>query len=177
LKTYLNLQLSNKIGESILTKHLTALKTFLAVLIVGALLVAPVFASQDSAQTAISQAKVSLRTCYEAVSRAESAGANVSSLMVTLNGAADLLSKAELAYASNSYDAAYTYATQSQSTLGDFETQANTLTLDAQANAQQNTIFVYVSGIAGLGILGAGIVAWVVLGRAKRRNLLGASTV
>ena len=160
-----------------MNNSLTALEALIAVLLVGTLLVFPVCASQDSAQNAITQAKVSFKTCYEAVLKAESAGANVDSLVVTLNNAAALLSKAELAYASSNYDDAYTYAAQSQSELGDFTTQANALTLNAQANAERNTTFRYISAIAGLTILTAGIVAWAVSGKAKRRNLLGTSTV
>jgi hypothetical protein len=159
-----------------LTKILI-LSVFLTVVLVGVLFFSPVVASEGSAETAISSAQASLKTCYEAVSRAESAGANVDSMMVTLNDAAGLVSKAELAYASNNYDSAYQYAKQSQSALGDFESQANALASDAQAHEKQSQAVTILSAIAALGILCAGVVAWAVLGRQQRRINFGLSTV
>jgi hypothetical protein len=153
------------------------LSVFFTVVLVGVLFVFPVVASDGGAETAVSSAKASLKTCYDAISRAESAGANVESLMVTLNDAAGLMSKAELAYASNNYDSAYQYAKQSQSTLGDLESQANALASDAQAHQKQSQAFTSLSAIAGLGILFAGVFAWAVLGKQQRRLNFGASTV
>ncbi len=150
---------------------------FLAVFLVAAMFVSPVFAQQGSAQNAISQAKNTIQTCYDAVKQAESAGANVDSLMVTLNDAAGSLSKAELAYASNDYNSAYTYATQSQSKLNDFTGQATALKENAQANATQNLVYTILSAVGSIGILCAGIVAWVVLGRRQRRSINGSPTV
>ena len=139
--------------------------------------VSPVFASQGDAQNAISSAKNTVKNCYEAVKQAESAGANVDSLMATLNNAAGLLSKAELAYAGNDYASAYTYATQSQSQLGDFTSQASALTANAQANDTQNFVYVILSVVGSVGILCTGIAAWVISGRKKRGNFNGSPTV
>ena len=150
---------------------------FFAVFLVAAIFVSPVFADQSGAQNAISSAKNTIKNCYETVKQAESAGANVDSLMVTLNDAAGSLSKAELAYASNDYDSAYTYATQSQSKLGDLTGQATALTANAQANATQNFVFTILLVVASTGILCAGIAAWVVLGRRERRSTYGSPTV
>ena len=150
---------------------------FFAVFLVATIFVSPVFADQGGAQNAISSAKNTIKNCYDAVKQAESAGANVDSLMVTLNVAAGSLSKAELAYASNDYDSAYTYATQSQSKLGDFTSQATALTANAHANATQNLVFTILSVAGSIGILCAGVAAWVVLGRRERRNFHGSSTV
>ena len=150
---------------------------FLTVFLVATIFVSPVFAEQSGAQNAISSAKNTIKNCYEAVKQAESAGANVDSLMVALNDAAGLLSKAELAYASNDYNSAYTYATQSQSKLGDLTSQATALTTNAQANATQNLVFTILLVVASIGILCAGIAAWVVLGRKERRSTYGSPTV
>lgn len=150
---------------------------FFVVFLVAAIFVSPVFADQGDAQNAISSAKNTIKNCYEAVKQAESAGANVDSLMVTLNDAAGLLSKAELAYSSNDYDSAYTYATQCQSKLGDFTSQATTLADNAHANTTQNFDYVILSAVGSIGILCAGVAAWVVLGRRERRSIDGSSTV
>jgi len=150
---------------------------FLAVFLVAAIFVSPVFAQQGNAQNAISSAKNTIKNCYEAVKQAESAGANVDSLMVTLNDAAGSLSKAESAYSVNDYGSAYTYATQCQSKLTDFTSQATVLTTNAKATASQNSVTTILLVVASVGILCAGITAWVVLGRRERRSIHGSSTV
>jgi ATP-dependent Zn protease len=136
--------------------------------ITSASFASPVFADQNSAQTAIMSAQNNLKTCYDAVKQAQAAGANVDSLMVTLNDAAGLLSEAELAYASNDYNSAYTYATQSQSKLNGFTSQATALQQNAVNNDNKNFITI-VSSIASVAILCVGIAAWVILNRKGRK--------
>ena len=97
--------------------------------------------------------------------------------MVTLNDAAGLLSKAELAYASGDYNSAYNYAIQSQSKLNGFTSQATTLKENAVNNDNQNFIIIVLSIIGSVAILCVGIVAWIVLNRKDRKNLNGSPTV
>jgi hypothetical protein len=73
--------------------------------------------------------------------QAESAGANIESLMITLNEVADLLSKAELADAAKDYGAANNYASQSQSKLKGLTGEAATLTQSTQSSASQASLF------------------------------------
>ena len=155
-------------------KHSVAL--IVAVFIV-AIIVSPVLADQGGAQNAITSAKQSISTCYAQAKQAESAGANVSSLMVTLNDAAGSLSKAELAYASNDYDSAYTYATQCQNKLGDFTSQVDALTANAQSTVNQNSLTTILLLVTSVGVLCAGVGAWFVLGRQERRSLNGSTKV
>jgi len=170
--------LNSLLATSNLTRIFKSFITvFLTVFLVVAIFVSPVFANQGGAQNAISSAKNTIKNCYDAVTQAESAGTNVDSLMITLNDAAGSLSKAELAYASNDYNSAYTYATQSQSKLGDFTSQATVLKENAQANATQNFVYTILSLAASIGILCAGVAAWVVLGRRERRSFHGSPTV
>jgi hypothetical protein len=150
---------------------------FLAVFLVATIFVSPVFAQQGNAQDAISSAKNTIKNCYDAVAQAESAGANVDSLMVTLNDAASSLSKAELAYSANDYGSAYTYATQCQSKLADLTSQAATLKTDAQAAASQNFLINILLVAVSIGVLCSGIAAWVILGRRERRSVHEPSTV
>jgi hypothetical protein len=150
------------------------LKTFVITVIIlfitTALFASPAFADQNSAQTAIMSAQNNLKTCYDAAKQAQATGANVDSLMVTLNDAAGLLSDAELAYASNNYNSAYNYATQSQSKLNGFTSQASALQQNAINNDNQNFITLVSSVIGSVAILCVGIVAWVILNRKQRKT-------
>jgi hypothetical protein len=157
------------------------LKTFTAAIgilfLFTAIFTSPVMAEQGSAQTAISSAKNTIKSCYDAVKESEAAGANIDFLMVTLNDAAGLLSKAELAYASNDYNSAFDYASKSKNKLNNFIPQANALKEDAIKNNNQNFITIVLSLVVSAAILCVGIAAWVVLNRKERRNLNGSPTV
>jgi hypothetical protein len=138
--------------------------------ITTALFASPVFADQNSARTAIISAQNNLKSCYDAANQAQTAGANVDPLMATLNDAAGLLSEAQLAYASNDYNSAYSYATQSQSKLNGFISQATALQQNANNNDNQNFIITISSIIGSVAILCVGIAAWVTLNRKGRKT-------
>ncbi|MCW3996531.1 MAG: hypothetical protein NWE98_10360 [Candidatus Bathyarchaeota archaeon] len=146
-----------------------------ALLIIALSLVPTVAAERSSAQTAIADAKNTLKNCYEAAKQAENAGASVEPLMVTLNDASALLSKADLAFASEDYSLAYNYAKQSQNKLSGFLAQANALKDSAAENRNQNYIFTLFSAFTSLGILFSGVVAWVILNEKERRSHHGIS--
>jgi triphosphoribosyl-dephospho-CoA synthetase len=161
-----------------LIKYLKAsIAAIMILFITTASFASPVFADQQSAQTAISSAKNTIKGCYDAVKESEAAGANVDSLMGALNDAAGLLSKAELAYASNDYDSAYSYATQSKSKLNGFISQAVALKETAINNDNQNFTIIVLSIIGSVAILCVGTIAWIVLNRKNRKNLNGPPTV
>jgi hypothetical protein len=143
---------------------------FIAVFVLAVCaLTAPVYADQSGAQNAISSAQNNIKDCYKAVRQAETAGANTDQLLATLNGAADLLSKAQLAYSGKDYDAAYNYAAQCQSQLGDFVSQANTAKVNAGGHVG-GLLFEALSLGVSVGLICAGVAAWVVLGKKQRRN-------
>ncbi len=100
----------------------------------------PLAVCQD-AQLAINSAKNALRDAYKSVFQAESPGANVESLMITLNEAADLLSKAELPDAAKDYGAANNYASQSQIKLNGLTGKAAALTQSIQSSASKVSLF------------------------------------
>jgi hypothetical protein len=161
-----------------LIKHFkTCATAFLIILLITAIFSSPVSADQESAQTAISSAKTTIKSCYDAVNEAETAGANIDALTVTLNDAAGLLSKAELAYASNENDSAFDYANQSKNKLNDFIPQATALKGTAIKNQNQNFITIVLSLMVSVAILCVGTAAWIVLNRKERKNLNGSSTV
>lgn len=134
------------------------------------MLASPIFADQNSAQSAISSAQSSLKSSYDAVEQAQAAGANVTSLMATLNNAANSLSEAQLAYASNNYDSAYTYAIQSQNTLNGFSSQASALQQNAGNADNQNLMITVLSIVGSTAILCSGVAAWAILNRKGRKT-------
>ncbi len=138
--------------------------------ITTALFTSPVFADQNSAQTAIMSAQNNLKNCYDAAEQAQASGANVDPLMATLNEAAGSLSEAELAYASNDYNSAYIYATQSQTTLNGFISEAIALKQNANNNDYQNFITIVLSIAGSVAILCVGIFAWMILNRKGRKT-------
>jgi hypothetical protein len=136
-------------------------------LVATAFLAVPVFAEQGSA---ISSAQDTFKGCYDAIKQAQAAGANVNSLMTTLNEAAGLLAKAQLAEASGDYSSANNYAVQSQNQLNGFISQADSLKENAMSNSNQNLIIAIFSIIISVAILCAGIALFVVLNRKGGRT-------
>jgi len=161
-----------------LIKHLTpSLTAIVIVLITAEMFASPVLADQANAQTAIASAKNNIKSCYDAAKEAEAAGANIDSLVATLNNAAGLLSESELAYASNDYNSAYNYATQSQSKLDGFIPQATIAKENAMNQANQSSWNVLLSIIISASILCAGIAGWIVLDRIERKKASGSATI
>jgi predicted PurR-regulated permease PerM len=151
-------------------KPRTYILVFLAVVFSVSVLLIPSVASQGNAQSMISSAKNTITQCYGAAQQAESAGANVDSLISMLNQAAGSLSKAELAYSSGDYAAAYSAASQCQSQLSGFVSQANDLKQNAQAASSQSFLFTVLSLVSSVFILCAGVGAWIGLNRRERRS-------
>ena len=147
------------------------------IIIINALYGSAVLAQQESYSTAISSAQNNLQSCYEATKQAEAAGANVNSLIGTLNEAAGLLTKAQLAYASGDYGLADNYASQSQSKLDGFVSQANTLKQNAQNSNVQKLIVTLLSVLCAIAILCLGLIAYVRLNRTGRNDLNGIAAV
>jgi len=135
----------------------------------ASIFVLPVFA-QNSAGAAIASAQNSLESCYKAVEQAQAAGANVDSLVATLNDAAGSLSEAQLAYASGDYSSAYNYASQSQSALNGVTSEASTLQANADNSSSQNSLIVVLSLFSSVVILGVGVGGWVALNKRGRTS-------
>jgi hypothetical protein len=151
-------------------------KAVLVVLLMGLVAVGmfsmPVLAQQVGTQSTISSAKTALEKSCEAVKQAEAAGANVDGLMVTLNAAAGLLSKAELAYGSGNYNAASTYANQCISQLNGFVSQADAAK-QAAVSSDRSFLTIILSFGASAAIVAAGVGSWVVLDRRERKRSNG----
>jgi len=123
-------------------------------------------ADQTDAAAAIASAKEQILICYQAAKEAEGAGANITALVAVLNDAGTLLSRAEFAYSVSDFGTARDLAIQSQSTLGDFVPEANTLKETATQQRNQDFLINVVGSIIGtFAVLGAGIAAWIFLKR------------
>jgi len=121
-------------------------------------------ASETDAQSAVNEASQRIVTCYEEVTSASSAGANVSALLPVLNTAGDLLSRAQLAFASGDFNSSSALALQSEQALEGFDVQAESL-----KSAAEHTGFVgFWVDVVGSSV---GAVAVLVLGFAVWRLL------
>jgi hypothetical protein len=123
----------------------------------------PVWAQQNGTSDAISAAQNKLVNCFDAAKSAEAAGANISQLTSTLNKAGLLLSNAQLAYSNGNYGDAQNFASQSQSLLTNFVSEANSL--QAVATQHRNTDFLFFVGsiVGSVIVIVAGIAIWVLL--------------
>jgi len=121
---------------------------------------------QADAATAISLAKNTILSCYNAAREAEAAGANITVITGTLNEAGVLLSQAELAYATSDFNAALNLAIQSQNRLSTLVGEANTLkeTTTQQRN-QDFVINVVGSTVGTFAVIVAGFAIWFFLKR------------
>jgi hypothetical protein len=123
-------------------------------------------ADQTDAAAAIASAKEQILTCYQAAKDAEGAGANITALVAVLNDAGTLLSRAELAYSLSDFDTARDLAVQSQSTLGDFVSEANNLKENATQQRNQDFLINIVDPLVGaFAVVAAGVAAWIFLKR------------
>ena len=89
-----------------LCKLTTASFILLLVVSVGFCSLSSVFAQSDDAASKLQLANSAINSAFDAVSDAEKAGANVTDLLSQLNGAADSLAQAEIAYRQADYTTA-----------------------------------------------------------------------
>jgi len=76
--------------------------------------------SSAESLTAINAAENDIIQCYTAAKNAEKAGANITDLLITLNEAGTLLSKAHLAHSEGDFDSAIEFANQCKTKLEGF---------------------------------------------------------
>jgi len=130
-----------------------------------------VLADQTDAAAAITSAKEQILICYQADKEAEGAGANITALVAVLNDAGTLLSRTEFTYSISDFDTARDLAIQSQNTLGDIVSEANTLKETATQQRNQDFLINVVGSLAGaFAVVGAGVLTWIFL-KKKTRNM------
>lgn len=113
--------------------------------------------SEMDARSAVAEASQRVNTCYSTAADAAKAGANVTGLLVTLDDAGGLLSRAELALAKGEFDSASTMAHLCEERLVGFEDGA--ISLRDSASRLQTLNFAF--GVVGSSV---GAVLIVVLG-------------
>jgi hypothetical protein len=125
--------------------------------------------SEADARSAVAVAQGKVVDCYTAVAEAAKAGANVTSLLVRLNDAGELLSQANLAYSAGNFDSARKFAVQSQTRLNGFVGEANASKENALQEQYWNFMVNVVGSLAGTAavVLG-GFVGWRLLKRKHR---------
>jgi len=117
--------------------------------------------SENDAKDAITEAEKNIVLCYDAVAEADAAGANVTTLMATLNEAGAFLSKAELSYKTGDFDLAMNFTSQSQDKLNGFVLEAEALTeRTVQEHYWDFMITVGGSSVGTLAVLFSSFVVW-----------------
>lgn len=122
--------------------------------------------SESEASSALTSAEESVVSAYQAVSKAEESGANVSSLLIRLNEAGELLARAHLAYNLGDFDSALKFATQSQEKLSGFVADADVLRETAIREHYLDFMVNVVGSIIGaVGVVCVGFIVWSFLKR------------
>jgi hypothetical protein len=115
----------------------------------------------------ITEAEEKIVICYRAVADADKVGANITGLLVVLNNAGDLLSRAKLAYKLGDYDDTVSLAVQGQEQLSSFVEEADVLRGAAIQKHYWDFLVNVVGPIMGtVAVVCGGFVVWVV---SKRR--------
>lgn len=153
-------------------KASTAIITLSLIVFAVSLFLPLAHADQTAAAAALSSAKAQIATCYRAAEEAESAGANITTLVAVLNDAGHLLSRAEYAYSISDFDSAQNFAVQTQTLLSNFVAEANVLKESAVAQRNQDFLVNIVGSTAGtFAVLGVGSVVWIALKRREKKPL------
>ena len=130
-----------------------------------------VWADQNGAANAIANARNQILTCFDAIRKTETAGANITELTVILNRAGSLLSQAEFAFSTEDFAAAEDYAAQSQVELANFVSEADALLFSASTRKNQDFLVNVVGSIFGTGAVLVGSWGlWAFLNKRRRNN-------
>lgn len=104
----------------------------------------------EEALSAIAETEETAFSAYRAVLDAESAGANVSNLILKLNMAAELLAKANMFFRSNDYDTALIFASNATAIANNVKVEAYNNRDIALHNSFEHFFFSLVESILGV---------------------------
>jgi len=122
--------------------------------------------SESEASSALTSAEGAVDSAYQAVSKAEESGANVSGLLVRLNEAGWFLIRAHMAYKSGDFDSVLKFATQSQEKLNGFVADVDALKETAiQEHYLDFMVNVAGSIIGAIGVVCCSFIVWFFLKR------------
>lgn len=117
--------------------------------------------TEKEARETIEAAEEEVLNCYDAVLEAERSGANVCELLVILNDADWLLSRAKTAYDRKDFNSTFANATMCRSKLDGFVNQAYSLRLEAERAAYYDFMVNFVgSSVGGLCVVLGGFMVW-----------------
>jgi len=127
-------------------------------------------ASQAEAASALVTSDNAVFSAYQAVSKANEAGASVSSLLVRLNDAGWFLSRAQTAFKSGDFDSALESAAQCQEKLNGFAADADALKENAIYEHYMD-FWVNVAGsiVGAVSIVCVSLISWFFLKRKYAR--------
>jgi hypothetical protein len=126
--------------------------------------------SEDRAASALVTAEESVVSAYQAVSKAEESGANVSILLIRLNEAGWFLARAQMEYKSGDFNSTLEFAAQSQEKLNGFVADADALRETAIRERYSDfTVNVFGSIIGAIGVVCASFLVWFFLKRKHKR--------
>jgi len=127
----------------------------------------------DEASSSVGEADVAVRQAFDATLEAERAGANVSGLIVKLDGAGGLLAEAENAYRIGNFSEAISRAEEcsvlANGVVGEALSLKSSALADAQEAALQTLAF---SGVGGAAFLTVLFFVWGWFKRAYAEKLL-----
>jgi len=128
----------------------------------------------DDAAARVGEAEVALRRTFSAVLEAESAGANVSELLVELDVAGGNLTAAEMAYARGDFDEASSRAQQctavADGVAGEAQSLKNSASTRARNKELQTIGFSMIGGLASVLVVS---LIWVLFKRSYLGKLSG----
>jgi hypothetical protein len=126
--------------------------------------------SEAEAASALATSENAVVSAYQTVSKAEEAGANVSSLLVRLNDAGWFLSRAQIAFKSGDFDSALEYAAQCQEKLNGFAADADALKENAIYEHYMDFLVNVAGSIVGaVSIVCVSLISWFFLKRKYAR--------
>jgi hypothetical protein len=127
--------------------------------------------SQSQASSALAESEAVVISAYQAVANTSAAGANVSALLVQLNEAGDLLTRAHAAYKRGDFDSAWELANLCHERLVGFVADANMLMAVAVRDRESDFLVNVVGSILGsVGIVCDGFLFWFYLNRKYGKN-------
>jgi hypothetical protein len=142
---------------------LKILSVFLVFVIFFSMLVISAFSltNEDQAISAINNSEEAIASTYRAVLGVESAGANVSSLLSTLNIAAELLAKANMSYKTGDFNNATLFANRSLQMVNEVKIETyKTRDLTLNENSQRFIFSLAESAIGVCSVIFFSFVGW-----------------
>lgn len=126
---------------------------------------------QSGVESEISLAKEELLECYKTVKNVEANGGNVAGLIEILNSAAQLLTRAELAYLAKNYSLALSLAGQSRTRLSG-DAKASLVQNDALNNVNLSLYTDALLAISSFAVFCVAIAVWFALGKTKNTRIV-----